>query len=136
MGFVEYVSSNLTTLVFYGQQHFLLVLYSVAAATAIALAAGVLLHTSAVSPPSWSRPVRAGTREALLLVSSAALTVPSLALFGLLQPALGIGIAPSLVALIIYAVYPVLRNTVAGLSSGTPPCWRRPAGWGWARPGG
>ncbi|MCO1653573.1 ABC transporter permease [Pseudonocardia humida] len=120
MGFTEYVSSNFSSLVFYGQQHFLLVLYSVAAATAIALAAGVLLHTSSVSPPSWSRPVRAGSRETLLLVSSAALTIPSLALFGLLQPALGIGIAPSLVALTIYGVYPVLRNTVAGLSSVDP----------------
>lgn len=117
MGFVEYVSSNFTTLAFYGQQHFLLVLYAVALATAISLVIGVLLHTSSVSPATWGRPVRAGTREAALLVSSAALTVPSLALFGLLQPALGIGLAPSLVALVIYGVYPVLRNTVAGLSS-------------------
>jgi osmoprotectant transport system permease protein len=120
MGFVEYVSSNFSTLAFYGQQHFLLVLYSVALATVIALVAGVLLHTSAITPQSWSRPMRAGGREALLLVSSAALTVPSLALFGLLQPALGIGVAPSLVALTIYGIYPVLRNTVAGLSSVDP----------------
>lgn len=117
MGFAEYVSTNFATLAFYGQQHFLLVLYAVALATAIALVAGVLLHTSSVSPPSWSRPVRIGAREGLLLVASAALTVPSLALFGLLQPALGIGLAPSLTALTIYGIYPVLRNTVAGLSS-------------------
>jgi osmoprotectant transport system permease protein len=136
MGFGEYLSSNFSTLVFYGQQHFLLVLYAVAIATVISLVAGVLLHTSSISPPSWSRPLRSGSREALLLIASAALTVPSLALFGLLQPLLGIGVAPSLVALTIYGIYPVLRNTVAGLSSvdtavldaargmGLGPAWR------------
>ncbi len=120
MGFVEYVSRNATTLLFYGQQHFLLVLYAVAAASVIALLLGVLLHTNALTPPSWSRQLRAGSREAALLVASAALTIPSLALFGLLQPLLGLGVAPSLVALTIYGVYPVLRNTVAGLSSVDP----------------
>jgi osmoprotectant transport system permease protein len=120
MGFVEYLSDNSSALVFYGQQHFLLVLYSVALATAIALVAGVLLHTSAVSPPSWSRPLRASSLQTLLLVSSAALTVPSLALFGLLQPLLGIGVTPALTALTIYGVYPVLRNVVAGLASVDP----------------
>ncbi|WP_249265550.1 ABC transporter permease subunit [Pseudonocardia sp. Ae406_Ps2] len=38
-------------------------------------------------------------------------------LFGLLQPILGLGVTPSLTALTIYAIYPVLRNVVAGLSS-------------------
>lgn len=120
MGFVEYVSRNATALLFYGQQHFLLVLYAVLAASVIALLLGVLLHTNALTPPSWSRQLRAGSREAALLVASAALTIPSLALFGLLQPLLGLGVAPSLVALTIYGVYPVLRNTVAGLSSVDP----------------
>ena len=94
MGFVEYVSTNFSTLVFYGQQHFLLVLYSVAFATAIALVAGVLLHTNSISPPSWARPVRAGGRQTLLLLASAALTVPSLALFGLLHRCSGSGWRP------------------------------------------
>jgi osmoprotectant transport system permease protein len=120
MGFAQYVTTNFATLAFYGQQHFLLVLYAVALATVIALVAGVLLHTSAVSPPTRWRPLRAGSREALLLLSSAALTVPSLAFFGLLQPPLGIGLTPSLVVLTIYGIYPVLRNTVAGLSSVDP----------------
>lgn len=120
MGFAEYVSSNFSTLLFYAQQHFLLVLYAVATASAIALVLGVLLHTNELTPPSWSRQLRAGTMESALLLSSAALTIPSLALFGLLQPLLGIGVTPSLVALIIYGIYPVLRNTVAGLASVDP----------------
>jgi osmoprotectant transport system permease protein len=120
MGFDDYVLRNISTLASYGQQHFLLVLYAVAAASAIALALGVLLHTNELTPQAWTRQVRAGSRETALLLASAALTVPSLALFGLLQPLLGLGVAPSLVALTIYGVYPVLRNTVAGLASVDP----------------
>lgn len=117
MDFFTYVGSQLDELVFYGQQHFLLVGIAVGIAAAISLVAGTLLHTNRLTPDTWSRPVRIGTREGLLITSSAALTIPSLALFGLLQPVLGLGATPSLAALTLYAVYPILRNVVAGLSS-------------------
>ncbi|ANY05005.1 ABC transporter permease [Pseudonocardia sp. HH130630-07] len=117
MDFFTYVGSQLEQLVFYGQQHFLLVAFAVGIAAVVSLVAGTVLHTNRLTPETWSRPLRIGSREGLLIASSAALTVPSLALFGLLQPALGLGATPSLTALTIYAVYPILRNVVAGLSS-------------------
>ncbi|MBU9711707.1 ABC transporter permease [Bacillus tamaricis] len=43
-------------------------------------------------------------------------TIPSLALFGFLVPILGIGTATALVALIIYALLPILRNTYTGIT--------------------
>ena len=43
-------------------------------------------------------------------------TIPSLALFGFLVPVLGIGTTTALVALIVYALLPILRNTYAGLT--------------------
>nr|WP_255426479.1 ABC transporter permease subunit [Pseudonocardia sp. C8] len=104
-------------LVFYGQQHFLLVAFAVGIAAVIALVAGMLLHTNRLTPESWSKPLRIGSQEGLLIAASAALTIPSLALFGLLQPLLGLGATPSITVLTIYAIYPVLRNVVAGLSS-------------------
>lgn len=118
--YLEYLSEHSAELVFYAQQHFLLVLYSVGIATGISLVLALMLHTSGLTPPSWSRSLRAGSQEGMLLLASAALTIPSLALFGLLQPVLGLGVTPSVVALTLYAVYPVLRNTVAGLSSVDP----------------
>ncbi|MFZ3591131.1 ABC transporter permease [Bacillus sp. DJP31] len=42
-------------------------------------------------------------------------TIPSLALFGFLVPLLGIGTKTALVALIIYALLPILRNTYTGI---------------------
>ncbi|WP_223703575.1 ABC transporter permease [Sutcliffiella deserti] len=43
-------------------------------------------------------------------------TIPSLALFGFLVPILGIGTTTALVALIIYALLPILRNTYTGIT--------------------
>ncbi len=43
-------------------------------------------------------------------------TIPSLALFGFLVPLLGIGTGTALVALIIYALLPILRNTYTGIT--------------------
>lgn len=124
---------ELGSAVFHARQHFALVLYAVAIATAVALVLAVALHTSGRAPASWGERLRAGSREGVLLVASAALTVPSLALFGLLQPALGIGLAPSLTATAIYALYPVLRNAVAGLASVDPAVLEaaRGMGLGW-----
>lgn len=44
-------------------------------------------------------------------------TIPSLALLAFLIPLLGIGFAPAIVALSIYALLPILRNTALGLES-------------------
>jgi osmoprotectant transport system permease protein len=49
-------------------------------------------------------------------VAGVIFTVPSLALFGLFVVPLGIGTSPAVAALALYALLPVLRNTVVGLS--------------------
>ncbi len=47
-------------------------------------------------------------------------TIPSLALLGLLVPVLGVGVAPALVALFLYALLPIVRATYTGLSGVDP----------------
>ncbi|MGG0187683.1 ABC transporter permease/substrate-binding protein [Bacillus rhizoplanae] len=42
-------------------------------------------------------------------------TIPSLALLGLLIPLVGIGKVPAIIALVIYALLPILRNTYTGI---------------------
>lgn len=120
MGFFEYLSYNAEVLLFYGQATFLVVLYSVAIATAIGVLLGVLLHTNRMTPESWTKPLRMGTQEAGLLVTAALLTFPSFAFFASMQPFLGTGALPTIVVLSVYGIYPVLRNIVAGLSSVDP----------------
>lgn len=42
-------------------------------------------------------------------------TIPSIALLGFLLPLLGIGATPAIVALFLYALLPIVRNTYAGI---------------------
>lgn len=56
------------------------------------------------------------SRGALSLTGTM-LTLPSFALFGLLIPILGLGLPPTIVALVLYAIFPILRNTITGLAS-------------------
>lgn len=87
-------------------RHVMLVAVSVGAACSIGIPLGILLTRR----PSWKRPVLAG--------AGIVQTIPSLALFGLLIPVPwigGIGVRTALVALTLYALLPVLRNTVVGI---------------------
>lgn len=86
-------------------QHLTLVLVSVGAAVLL----GVPLAVAAFARPRW--------RGALLAVAGLLQTVPSLALLAALIGLTGaIGAVPALLALTLYALLPIMRNTVAGLS--------------------
>jgi osmoprotectant transport system permease protein len=47
-------------------------------------------------------------------------TIPSLALFVVLIPLLGIGAAPTIAALFLYSLLPIVRNTHAGITGIAP----------------
>ncbi|MFD1990541.1 ABC transporter permease/substrate-binding protein [Paenibacillus nicotianae] len=58
--------------------------------------------------------------EGVLGIAAVLQTIPSLALLGLLIPLLGIGIVPAIVAIVIYALLPILRNTYTGIRKVDP----------------
>jgi len=84
-------------------QHALLAAVAVLLASVIGFAAGVA---------TWHRRAPA---NAVIAVCGALLTIPSLALFGVLIPLLGLGWTPSVVALVLYSLLPIVRNTIVGL---------------------
>ncbi|WP_265459703.1 ABC transporter permease [Enterococcus sp. HY326] len=49
--------------------------------------------------------------------TSALQTVPSLALLALMVPFLGVGVLPAVIALFIYSLLPILRNTYIGMKN-------------------
>lgn len=90
------------------ERHLFLVLWSTLIATAIGLPAGI----AAAHRPRLGRP--------MLAAASIAQTIPSLALLGFLLPLPfigGIGPRIAIVALILYALLPIVRSTAAGLKS-------------------
>ena len=58
---------------------------------------------------------RAQARRWVLGFANIAQTVPSLALFGFLLPLAGIGKRTAIIALCLYALLPILRNTLLGI---------------------
>ncbi len=92
------------------QNHLLLVAVSAAIGTVAAVAGGIFATRSA-------------GRDFLPLVSQVASigqTFPPVAVLALAVPVLGFGEAPILVALILYGLLPILRNTLAGLEGIDP----------------
>lgn len=59
-------------------------------------------------------------RAISLAVAGIFLTLPSLALFALFIPVVGTGNSPAMIALFMYAILPILRNTVTGLDEVSP----------------
>src|SRR4051812_30550385 len=53
---------------------------------------------------------------AVIGVAGVLQTIPSIALLGFMIPVLGIGAKPAIVALLIYALLPIIRNTYTGIT--------------------
>jgi len=85
-------------------EHATLVFASLAAAVALGVPMGIL----AARVRAFAQPV--------LALAGVVQTVPSLALLAFLIPLTGIGAAPALLALFLYALLPIARNTHAGLA--------------------
>jgi osmoprotectant transport system permease protein len=83
--------------------HLALVAVAVGAATAVGLPLGILAARSAA------------LGQIGLMAVGMLQTVPALALLCFMIPLLGIGTLPSLVALFLYALLPIVRGTVTGL---------------------
>ena len=98
--------SLLPELVDLTMEHVVLVLVSMTIAAAVAIPGGILLTR------------RATLRRWSLGFASVVQTIPSLALFGFLIPLPylgGIGTHTAIVALVLYALLPILQNTLAGI---------------------
>jgi osmoprotectant transport system permease protein len=90
-------------------------LYLVGISTGVAIAIGVPLGLLLTRRPAWRGPV--------LGLANVFQTVPSLALFGFLIPLPfvgGIGARTAIVALVVYALLPIVRNTYTGIAGVDP----------------
>jgi osmoprotectant transport system permease protein len=95
------------TVIEFTAQHLELVIVSSLVTVSVGLLLGILV-------------TRREFREFLPLVSdfvSAGQTMPTLAIVAIMVPIIGLGFWPAIVALILYGMLPVVRNTIAGLEA-------------------
>ncbi len=102
-------------------EHAGIVLVSVSISTIIGVLLGILTY----------RTIRPSA--AALGVTGIFLTIPSFALFGLMIPVLGLGAPPAVVALVMYGLLPIVRNTIVGLRSVDPAIVESAQGMGMGR---
>ena len=113
MATLAFMASNWSVILARGLEHISLV----GAAVAIAICTGVPIGVA----------ITANRRaaDAVLYAASIMITIPSIALFGMLIPVLsligqGIGYLPALVALVLYSQLPIIRNTYTAITNVDP----------------
>ncbi|MCY0944587.1 MULTISPECIES: ABC transporter permease [Streptomyces] len=108
MSFWSYLSARHEQLLTDAFQHASAVFQCMVIATALGIAIGLVSYRS-----TWG--------GHLAITSTATmLTIPSLALIGLLIPLVGLGVPPTVIALTLYGLLPVVRNSIVGLRGVDP----------------
>ncbi|HET6287984.1 MAG TPA: ABC transporter permease [Amycolatopsis sp.] len=108
MNLFEYISDRWDRLALQGLLH----VSAVVQCTIIAAVLGVVIGVAVYRSPIGSAVATA--------LASTILTVPSFALLGLLIPVFGLGVNTTVIALVLYALLPIVRNTIVGLGGVDP----------------
>ena len=107
-GFARYMWDRRATLVKLTGRHLLLVGLALLAAVMVALPLGLALERTRL------------LAEPVIGALGVLQTIPSIALLAFMIPLLGVGVMPALVALWLYALYPIARGTYTGVRDADP----------------
>ena len=108
MSLFAYLAANWPRILDLTLHHIELSLYAVAFALAIGVPLGILCYVV--------RPIATVVLNAVSIIY----TVPTLAMFGLMLPLIGIGFLPAVVAVVLYSLLPIVQNTYTGLRAVAP----------------
>lgn len=121
VNFIEFLIDRGDDFLEAGLGHVLIVGVSVLLSAVVGIALGIATYRT-------DRP-----RELVLAVTGSFLTIPSFALFILLIGPLGLGALPVVVALTLYGLLPIVRNTITGLREVDPSIVESAQGMGMSR---
>ncbi|WP_332237108.1 ABC transporter permease [Sporolactobacillus sp. KGMB 08714] len=105
---IAYIENNYVEVISLFLQHIEITLISLIIALIIALPLGVFLAKNA------------GPAAIVMPFLSVIYTIPSLAMFALLIPVVGLGLKPAIIALVAYSLLILVRNVIAGFRSIDP----------------
>ncbi|MGJ4860403.1 ABC transporter permease [Labrys sp. KB_33_2] len=113
MEILTFISDNLHVIGARALEHISIVFVAVSIALATAVPIGIAITQSKTAA------------DAVLYLASIMITVPSIALFGLMIPLLspfghGIGYVPAVIAVILYSQLPIIRNTYTAIANVDP----------------
>lgn len=105
MNLLKYILDNQTQIISLLIEHIKLTAISVGVAILIGVPLGVLISYSSKS----SKPI--------LTMANIIQAIPSMALLGFMIPFLGIGTLPAIVAVVLYSLLPIIKNTYTGIEN-------------------
>lgn len=108
VNFWEYLGNRHQQLLTDAFQHASAVFQCMVVATVIGITLGVVTYRS-----EWAG-------NLATTATSTILTIPSLAMIGLLIPIVGLGVPPTVIALTLYGLLPIVRNAIVGLRGVDP----------------
>ena len=113
MDTIQFIANNLGVIASLGLEHISIVVVAVGLAILTGVPIGIAI--------TQSRPAA----DAVLYVASIVVTIPSIALFGLMIPVLsligqGIGWLPAVTAILLYSQLPIIRNTYTAITNVDP----------------
>ena len=107
-GFLTYLKNNQRTLLIRTVEHITLAGLALGLGMALAVPLGLVLER------------RRTLAEPVIRMIGITQTIPSIALLAFMIPLFGVGMLPAIVALWIYSLFPILRNTYSGLRDAAP----------------
>ena len=105
MGFLTYIANNYPQILSLLIEHIKLTALSVGLAIVIGVPLGIFISYSAK------------TSKFILSIANIIQAIPSMALLGFMIPFLGIGSVPAIVAVVLYSLLPIIKNTYTGLEN-------------------
>lgn len=126
MNTIHFIFSDLHTLLTLTYQHLELVIISLAVAIITAIPIGIVITFNE------------NIARKVLNIAGIIMTIPSIAMFGMMIPILslvnqGIGFVPAICALILYAQLPIVRNTYTAIKNVDPNTVEAALGMGMTR---
>lgn len=108
MNIFEFILSRWSTILSLTVEHLFIVFIAMLVSVLLGVLVGILITKSRVAA------------AIVLNFTNILMTIPSLALFSLLIPVLGIGKVPAIVGLVAYTQLPIIRNVYTGLMTVSP----------------
>lgn len=107
MNYIDFWKDRYESILEYGMQHVILSLTAIVLAMILTIPLAIYM----------TKMKQVFIREAIFNVANVFQTIPTIAMFAIMIPILGVGFKPAVFALFLYALLPLLRNTYAGMQA-------------------
>jgi osmoprotectant transport system permease protein len=121
MSLINYFSDNMNLILEKAGEHVMLAGIAALLACAVGIPIGFLIAN------------RKRLSNIVVNIANVIQTIPSLALFAFVMPVFGIGARPAIFALFLYALLPIIKNTLVGIKNVNPAIREAARGMGMSR---